>query len=134
MPDTDTMHHIMESSKTVAVVGASPRKSRAGHYVPAYMQRHGYRIVPVNPHHDELLGEKCYPHLSVVPDPIDLVLVFRRPEYTPPIVEDAIEIGAKAVWLQLGIYNKQAQQTAQIAKLPFVMDACIMVEHRRLMH
>lgn len=127
------MQDILERHKTIAVVGLSSRQSRAGYYVPAYLQKAGYRIIPVNPHIDEALGEKAYPDLPSIAEPVDLVLIFRRPELIPPVVDQAIEIGAKAVWMQLGIVNEQAAQKAEEAGLQVVMDACAMVEHRRLM-
>jgi hypothetical protein len=132
---TDTEKRtILETVKTLAVVGLSSRKSRAGYTVPAYLQRQGYRIIPVNPHLEEgVLGEKPYPDLASVPDPVDLVLIFRRPEYIPPIVDQAIDIGADVVWMQLGITNEAAAAKAEAAGLDVVMDSCMMVDHRRLM-
>ena len=99
--------------------------------MPEYMQQHGYRIVPVNPGLDNALGETAYPDLASVPEPIDLVLIFRRSEAVPPFVEQAIEIGAKAVWMQLGIINREAAVKAEEAGLAVVMDACILIEHKR---
>lgn len=127
------MKLILDHHKTIAVVGLSSRKSRAGYYVPAYMQKAGYRIIPINPHIEEALGEKAYPDLASITEPVDLVLIFRRSELIPPVVEQAIQIGAKAVWMQLGIINEEAAQMAEQAGLQVVMDACAMVEHRRLM-
>lgn len=127
----ETIQRLLQNVETIAVVGLSSSPARAGYYVPAYLQRQGYRIIPVNPHLDEALGEEAYPDLSSLPDPVDLVLIFRRPEKTPPIVEEAIEIGAGAVWMQLGIVNEEAERLAREAGLNFVMDACMMVEHRR---
>jgi predicted CoA-binding protein len=121
---------LLESVETIAVVGLSSRRSRAGYYVPAYLQKQGYRIIPVNPYLEEALGEKAYPDLPAVPHAVDLVLLFRRPEAVPPSVEEAIEIGAKAVWMQLGIVNEAAARRAREAGLDVVMDACMMVEHR----
>ena len=126
-------HRILETVKTLAVVGLSSRPSRAGYYVPAYMQQAGYRIIPVNPHLEQALGEKAYPDLLAVPEPVDLVLIFRRSEEVPPVVEQAIEIGAQVVWMQVGVVNELAAAKARAAGLAVVMDACIMVDHRRLM-
>ena len=127
-------HHIIEKilfeMKTIAVVGFSARQSRAGYYVPAYLQAQDYRIIPVNPYLEEALGETAYPNLLVVPEPVDLVLIFRRSENVPPVVEEAIAVGAKAVWMQLGIVNKTAAAQAEAAGLDVVMDACMLVEHR----
>lgn len=128
--DSQTIDQILERCKTIAVVGLSSRESRAGYYVPAYMQRQGYRIIPVNPHIETALGEKSYPDLQSIPDKIDLVLLFRRSDAVPPFVEDAIDIGAKAVWMQQGIVNLPAAERAIQAGLDVVMSACIMVEHR----
>lgn len=125
------IRHILNSVHTIAVVGLSSRKERAGYYVPAYLQQHGYRIIPVNPYLDEALGEKAYPDLLTVPEPVDLVLIFQRSESVPPFVEQAIRIGAKTVWMQLGIKNEQAAATARAAGLQVVQDACMLVEHRK---
>lgn len=121
----------MSEAKTIAVVGLSSRPSRAGHYVPAYLQQKGYRIIPVNPNLSESLGEKAYPDLLAVPEPVDLVLIFQRPENVPPFVDQAIAIGARAVWMQLGIYHEAAAAKAHAAGLDVVQDACLLVEHRQ---
>lgn len=126
-----TIQNILNTTQTIAVVGLSSRKNRAGYYVPAYLQRHGYRIIPVNPNLDESLGEKAYPDLLSVPQAIDLVLIFQRKENVPPFVDQAIEIGARAVWMQLGIINEAAADKARAAGLQVVMDACMLVEHRQ---
>lgn len=128
----DIIIHILQNCRTIAVVGLSSHAHRAGHYVPAYLQRNGYRIFPVNPNLDQALGEKAYPDLLAVPEPVELVLIFRRSEAVPPFVDQAIQIGAKAVWMQLGILNLPAAEKASQAGLKVVMDACMMVEHRRL--
>lgn len=121
---------ILSQTHIIAVVGLSSRPTRAGHYVPAYLQDAGYRIIPVNPHLEEALGEKAYPDLASIPGPVDLVLIFQRAENVPPFVEAAIEIGAKAVWMQLGIVNQAAAEKARAAGLAVVQNACMMVEHR----
>ncbi len=100
--------------------------------MPAYMQSQGYRIIPVNPHLEGRLGEKAYPDLHSIPDNVDLVLLFRRSEEVPPFVDQAIEIGAKAVWMQLGVINHPAAEIARKAGLEVVMDKCVASEHRRL--
>ena len=118
--------------KTIAVVGCSPKPERAGHYVAAYLKEHGYKIVPVNPGHKELLGETCYPRLDAIPFPVDVVLVFRRPEEALEPILGAIEIKAKAVWLQDGITHEQGEAAARKAGLLVVSDDCMMRRHRTL--
>lgn len=127
----DIINHILVTTKTIGVVGLSSRRTRAGYYVPAYLQKQGYRIIPVNPHLTEALGQKAYPDLLSVPEPIDLVLLFRRSEAIPPFVDQAIQIGARAIWMQLGIINRPAAATARAAGLDVVMDACMLVEHKK---
>jgi len=122
---------ILEESKTVAVVGLSPRKERDSHRVAKYLQRQGYRIIPVNPNADEILGERSYPDLVSVPEPIDVVDVFRRSEAVPEIVEEAIKVGARTVWMQEGVIHEEAAARARKAGLQVVMDRCVMIEHGR---
>ncbi len=126
-----TIATILAETRTIAVVGFSSRPERAGYYVPAYLREQGYRIIPVNPYLQSGLGEKAYPDLLSVPEPVDLVLIFRRPEEVPPVVEQAIAIGAKAIWMQLGIVHEAAAARARAAGLRVVMDACMLIEHRR---
>ena len=134
MLGTDTeLKQLLESTRTVAVVGISPKPERASHEVAVYLQQHGYTIVPVNPACDEVLGLKCYPSLREVPVKIDLVDVFRRSEEVIPVVEDAIAVGARAVWLQLGVIAPAALATAETAGLSTVMNRCTKIEHRRLL-
>jgi predicted CoA-binding protein len=128
---TETIRRLLDTTKTIAVVGLSSRPGRPGYYVPAYLQSQGYRIIPVNPFIESALGENSYPDLLAVPEPVDLVLLFRRSEAVPPFVDQAIEIGAKAVWMQLGIVNQAASKKARQAGLDVVMDACMLVEHKR---
>ncbi len=128
-PDKKT---ILEQVKVLAVVGLSRRESRPGYYVPAYMHAAGYRIIPVNPYLEEALGEKAYPDLVSIPEPVDMVVIFRRSEDVPPVVDDAIEIGAKVVWMQLGIINEEAATKARAAGLQVVMNSCIKIDHQRL--
>ena len=127
----DPIPQILAQTKTIAVVGLSGKEGRPGRYVPAYLQSHGYRIIPVNPNLATALGETAYPDLYAVPEPVDLVLIFQRSENVPPFVDEAIEIGAKAVWMQLGIANETAAQKARAAGLDVVQDACMLVEHKR---
>ena len=122
---------IMEESKTIAVVGFSSNPQKAGYYVPAYLKRQGYTIYAVNPNVVEGLdSDPAYTTLDEVPKPVDLVLLFQRSENVPPFVDQAIEIGAKAVWMQLGIANESAAQRAGAAGLDVVQDACMLVEHK----
>lgn len=130
-PNPSTIETILKETRTIAVVGLSSRLERAGHYVPAYLQQAGYRIIPVNPSLDQALGEKAYPDLHAVPEPVDLVLIFQRSANVPPFVEQAISIDARAVWMQEGIINHAAAEAAHQAGLQVVMDACMMVEHRK---
>ncbi len=126
-----SIREILGNAKTIAVVGLSPNPQRPSHPVAQYLQRHGYRIVPVNPNEREILGEQCYASLSDIPFPVDVVDVFRQSEAVPPIAEEAVKIGAKAIWLQLGVISPAGVATAERGGLAVVMDMCIMVEHRR---
>ena len=123
---------ILKNSRTIAVVGLSGNPMRVSNGVSAYMQRSGYRIIPVNPQETEVLGERSYARLEDVPDKIDIVNVFRRPEFTPEIVESAIKVGAKTVWMQEGVVNEAAASRAREAGLEVVMDKCILKEHRKM--
>lgn len=123
---------LLKASHTIAVVGLSGKRFRPSYGVAEYMQRAGYRIIPVNPHETEILGEKCYPDLDSIPDPVDIVDIFRRPEHVPEIVEAAIRIRAKAVWMQEGVIHEDAARRAVEAGLAVVMDRCILKDHRRM--
>jgi uncharacterized protein len=127
----DPILEILEKYKTIAVVGLSSNPARASYEVTKYMQTAGYKIVPVNPNETEVLGQKSYLRLEDVPEKIEIVNVFRRAEDVPPVVEGAIQIGAKVVWMQLGIANAAAAERARAAGLMVVEDACVLVEHRR---
>lgn len=127
----DTIKTILAETKSIAVVGFSRRQTRAGFYVPAYLHQQGFRIIPVNPYLDQALGEKAFADLKSIPEAVDLVLIFQRSEKVPPFVDQAIDIGAKAIWMQSGIYNEVAAEKARKAGLNVVMNACMMVEHRR---
>ncbi len=131
MNQDSAIRKILSEAKTIAVVGFSSNRAKAGYYVPAYLQKQGYRIIPVNPNLSEGLGEPAYPTLAEVPEPIDLVLVFQRSENVPPFVDEAIAVGARAVWLQLGIAHEAAAEKARAAGLDVVQDACMLVEHQR---
>ncbi len=123
---------ILRSARTIAVVGVSSKRFRPSYGVTEYMQRAGYRIIPVNPQETEVLGEKSYPDLDSVPGPVDIVDIFRRSEFVPEIVEAAIRKGAKLIWMQEGVVHEQAARRAEAAGLAVVMDHCILKEHRRL--
>lgn len=126
------LKEILQSTKTIASVGLSSNQEKESYWIALYLQQQGYRIIPVNPTADEILGEKAYPDLDSVPEKIDVVQVFRRPEDVPPIVDDAIRAGAKVVWMQEGIAHEEAAQKARDAGLQVVMDACMRSTHRRL--
>lgn len=124
---------ILNSARTIAVIGLSGKRYRPSYGVAEYMQRAGYRIIPVNPNETEVLGEKCYPDLDSVPEPVDIVDIFRRSECVPEIVEAAIRKGAKAVWMQESVVHEGAARRAKEAGLEVVMDRCILKDHRRLL-
>jgi predicted CoA-binding protein len=126
------LSQILATSKTIAVVGLSNKPDRPAQTIPAYLQRQGYRIIPVNPTLTEALGEKAYASLRDVPVAVDVVEIFRRPEDVPEVVEDAIAIGAKVVWMQSGIVNQATAARAEAAGLQVVMDACMGETHRAL--
>lgn len=132
MNNDQTLKEILQSAKTIATVGLSSNPEKDSYEVAQYLQAHGYRVIPVNPTADEILGEKSYPDLESVPEKIDVVQVFRKPEDVPPVVEAAINVGAKVVWMQEGIVNESAAQTARQAGLEVVMDACMKKTHSRL--
>ena len=123
---------ILDSARTIAVVGMSGKRYRPSYGVAEYMKRSGYRIIPVNPYETEVLGERCYPDLVSVPGPIDIVDIFRRSEYVPEIVESDIQIGAKTVWMQEGVIHEEAAERARNAGLKVVMDRCTLKEHRKM--
>ncbi len=126
------VHLILTSSRTVALVGLSDKPDRDSHQVAAYLQQQGFRIIPINPNVAEVLGEKAHGSLLEVREPVDIVDIFRKPEAVPGIVEEAIVIGAKAVWMQEGIVHNAVAEKARQAGLKVVMNKCLMVEHRRL--
>ncbi len=132
MNDDQMMKDILVSAKTIASVGLSSNPGKESFWIVKYLKDQGYRIIPVNPTAEEILGEKAYPDLESVPEQIDVVQVFRKPEDVPPVVDSAIKAGAKVVWMQEGIVNEEAAQKAREAGLQVVMDACMRVTHRRL--
>tara|TARA_B100001142_G_scaffold330043_1_gene395821 strand:- start:1805 stop:2200 length:396 start_codon:yes stop_codon:yes gene_type:complete len=130
MNDISTIKKIFEL-KTIAVVGMSPKPERPSHYVALYLKENGYDIIPVNPGHDEIAGLRSYPSLKDIPVAVDVVDVFRRSEFVEPIAKDAIDIGAKALWLQDGVINDEGSKLAEDAGLMVVMDDCMLRQHRQ---
>jgi len=129
IPPTDQqIAQCLKQSKTIAVVGLSPHSYRASFGVSAFLQECGYRIIPVNPNYQEILREPCYPDLHAIPEPIDIVDVFRNTKFVPAIVDEAIEIGAHCVWLQLGLWDEVAAAKAQQADIFVIMDKCTKIE------
>lgn len=127
-----TIEELLRASRTIAVVGLSSKKYRPSYGVSEYMQRAGYRIIPVNPRETEVLGEKAYPNLEAVPEKVDIVDIFRRSEFVSEIVDAAIRIGARAVWMQEGVVHEAAAEKARAAGLTVIMDRCILKDHRRM--
>lgn len=132
MTNIASLRRILKENHTIAVVGLSANWYRPSYFAAKYLQQHGYRIIPVNPAYSEVLDERCYPNLLDVPEPIDIVDCFRKAEDILPLAEQAIQIKAKVLWLQLGVINEQAAQLARHAGLEVVMDRCIKIEHARL--
>jgi predicted CoA-binding protein len=130
-PSADPIFDILTKYKAIAVVGLSSNPARPSYGVTEYMQSSGYHIIPVNPNETDVLGEPSYARLEDAPQKIEIVDVFRRPEDVPPVVDAAIRVGAKVVWMQLGIANEPAARKAQAAGLTVVMDACMLVEHKK---
>jgi predicted CoA-binding protein len=128
----DSIHDLLKNSRTIAVVGLSDNPLRASHGVSAYMQMQGYRIVPVNPECDFVLGERSYKSLLDVPEKIDIVNIFRRPEFVPPIVDQAIQLKVPGIWMQEGVIHEEAAQRARQQGIYVVMDKCILKEHRNI--
>lgn len=126
------LRRILKTCRTVAVVGVSADWFRPSHFVAQYLLTHGYRMIPVNPRYDEVLGQRCWPTLEAVPEPIDLVDVFRKTADVPPMARSAVAIGAKCLWQQIGVVNHEAAALARDAGLDTVMDRCVKIEHARL--
>lgn len=127
----DPINDILGTSKTIAVVGLSSNRLRPSYGVAAYLQSAGYKIIPINPNESEVLGQKSYARLEDVPERIDIVDVFRRPEHVPAVADSAVAIGAKVLWMQQGITNSAAAEKAHAAGLTVVEDACLFVEHKK---
>lgn len=132
MTDSNTLRRILKEHKTIAVVGLSANEMRPSYFAAKYLQDHGYKIIPVNPNYQEILGEPCYPDLASIPEPVDVVDLFQRSEQIPPFIDQAIAIGAKVVWMQLGVINEHAAEKARQAGLEVVMDRCMKIEYGRL--
>lgn len=132
MNSDSEMKEILLSVKTIASVGLSSNQEKDSYWIVSYLKEMGYRIIPVNPTATEILGEKVYPSLSAIPDKVDVVQVFRKPEDVPPVVDEAIQIGAKVVWMQEGISHEEAAQKARAAGLKVVENTCMRATHRRL--
>lgn len=121
---------ILRTAKTIAIVGLSPKPARPSYQVADYLQQAGYTIIPVNPGHDQILGQRCYPNLESIPQAIDIVDIFRNQKEVPAIVDSAIAIGAKVLWMQLGIVHGEAAAKAQQAGITVVMDRCLKIDHQ----
>ncbi len=126
------LRRILKEHRTIAVVGLSADWYRPSYFAAKYMQEHGFRVIPVNPKYPEILGERCYPDLASIPEPVDIVDVFRKPADCAPIAQQAVAIGAKVLWLQLGVVNDEARRIAEEGGLEVVMDRCVKIEHARL--
>lgn len=126
------LKHILAATKTIAIVGLSDKPERDSYRVARYLQEHGYRIIPVNPTVESVLGEKSYATVADIPTPVEVVDIFRRPEAVGPIVEEAVAAGSRIVWMQLGVVNEVAASMAEAAGLQVVMDRCMKIEHQRL--
>jgi predicted CoA-binding protein len=126
------LREVFARARTVAVVGLSADWFRPSYFAAKYLQEHGFRVIPVNPRYSEILGERCYPSLRAIPVPIDIVDVFRKPGDCVPIAEDAVAIGARVLWLQLGVQNPQAQAIASEGGLTVIVDRCVKIEYARL--
>ena len=132
MSDIQTLRRILATGKVIAVVGLSADWYRPSYFAAKYMQEHGYRIIPVNPKYPEILGEKCYATLSDIPEKVDIVDVFRKTADVLPIAREAVAIGAKVLWQQLGVLNQEADRYVRDHGLDSVMDRCVKIEHARL--
>jgi len=131
--EKDALKKLLTEARTIAVVGLSANPSRDSYMVADYLKKHGYRIIPVNPAVNEILGEKSYPDLKSIPEAIDVVDVFRRPEHVPEIADQAAQIGAKALWMQFGAESDEAAEKARAAGMTVVQGRCMMQEHSRLL-
>jgi predicted CoA-binding protein len=129
--DPLTIQRALHNARTIAVVGLSPNELRASNFVGYYLKRHGYRVIPVNPRETEILGETCYPSLADVPEPLDVINVFRTPDVLPGLAREAVAINAGLLWGQFGVVNEEAARIAEDGGVSVVMDRCLKVEHAR---
>lgn len=132
MSDIQTLRRILKENRSLAVVGLSAHWYRPSHFAAKYMLDHGYRVIPVNPAYTEVLGQKCYPSLKDIPEKVDIVDCFRKSEDIVPIAQDAVAIGAKVLWMQIGVINEEAAELARKAGLEVVMNRCVKIEYARL--
>ncbi|MBI3149022.1 MAG: CoA-binding protein [Betaproteobacteria bacterium] len=132
LPDDETLRGLLRQARSIAVVGISPNPLRPSHEVAAYLQRAGYRIIPVNPSCQEVLGERCHGSLAEIDEPVDIVDCFRRSEEIPPIARAAVALGARALWMQLGVHHEEAAKIAADAGLLVISNRCLKIEHARL--
>jgi len=129
--DPLVIQRVLHNSRSIAVVGLSANELRASNFVGAYLKRHDYRMIPVNPRETEILGEKCYPSLTEVPEPVDIVDVFRTPDAVPAVAQEAVAIGAKVLWCQFGVINEEGIRIAEEGGLTVIVDRCLKIEHAR---
>ena len=132
MDDIQTLRRILKTNHTIAIVGLSANWYRPSNFAAKYMMEHGYRVIPVNPSYQEVLGEKCYPSLRDIPEKVDIVDCFRKSSDIPPIADEAIAIGARVLWMQIGVVDPASAAKARAAGLDVVMDRCVKIEHARL--
>ena len=132
MDDVPTIRRILTENNVLAVVGLSANESRPSFFAAKYMQDHGYKIIPVNPRYDQILGNTCYPDLESIPEPVDIIDVFQRPDRVMPLAESAVAIKAKVLWMQLGVVNQEAEQVARTGGLEVIMNRCVKIEYARL--
>ncbi|HVF62713.1 MAG TPA: CoA-binding protein [Casimicrobiaceae bacterium] len=131
--DIAGLRAILARSKTIAVVGLSANWYRPSYFAAKYLKDHGYRVIPVNPNYSEVLGERCYPNVAAIPDPVDVVDGFRKSDEMPAVAKEAVAAGARVLWMQLGIRNEDAAKIASDAGLDVVMDRCMKIEHARIL-
>jgi len=131
--DIAGLRRILKRSRVIAVVGLSANWYRPSYFAAKYMQEHGYRVIPVNPNYGEVLGEKCYPSIAAIPEPVDIVDCFRKPEEMPALARETVAKGAKVLWMQLGIHSSEALTIAADAGLDVVENHCVKIEHARIM-
>ena len=132
MSDTNQIRRILLDTRVIAMVGLSAKWHRPSYFAAKYLIDHGYRVIPVNPNYDEILGEKCYPDLKSIPEPVDVVDLFQRVELCPGYTKEGVEIGAKVIWLQLGLRSDEARQIAEDGGLEYVENRCMKIEHGRI--